>query len=441
MRFALPVALFLSVLFVEQATKAAPIARKGSLTKTASEGLALAKSGDCVAAVAVLEQAEAEEHRPVTAYALADCHVALGEILLAHEIFSALAKEDPKGAKSTDDKKALERAAAAASELDGRIPRLTIVLSPRVENPEFRVAGRKADVVDGKVLMPPDEKVDVEVRASGYQPATTSILLHEGETKSIQITLTPVGGTTDPNNSQNGNGQPKPEAAAPDPLPKHWFGVRFRGLVIPQFAMNLVGEGGTTTYWPGAAITYSNRSDIVDVEPSILFTSYGLSTTPFKPHDTPDTEWELIESDLWGVTAIVDILYRIKLDADSKVELRIGGGFGIGWAFTGDLYRWQSYPEDGQPGDPSTYQKCNGPNDPAGTFRYCNQLDKDKERFGNPDFNWFQGGARPVVYPWLSLPQISLAIRPIPELAIDIEFGLTLNGFLTGLGLRYGPNL
>jgi hypothetical protein len=66
------------------------------LSKAAKQGLSLAKSGDCVAAAIALERAESEDHRPVTAAALAGCHVALGELVLAHEIYEALAKENPR---------------------------------------------------------------------------------------------------------------------------------------------------------------------------------------------------------------------------------------------------------------------------------------------------------------------------------------------------------
>ncbi|MFO0548283.1 MAG: hypothetical protein U0271_07855 [Polyangiaceae bacterium] len=422
----------LAQLFCAPAT-AAP-ARQPPLGPTAKEGLKLAKSGDCVAAVPVLERAEAEAHRPVTASALADCHVALGEILLAHEIFDALARED-RASAGPDDKKAIDGAAAKAKSLDARIPRVTLVTSPEVTGLEVRVGGRKTEPLEGNVVrVPPDEKTEIEVRAEGYEPAVSTVLLTEGEAKTLRIELTAL-------EKRGPDGEPnkvKPTPAEIDPLPPHWIGARFRGLLVPEFVMNLVGDGGTTTYWPGAAITYTARLEVVDIEPTLMVTSYALGTTPFKPHDTPDTEWELVESDLWGLTATVDILYRVKLDDARHVELRIGGGFGVGWAFTGELYRWQSYPASGEPGDPAAYEKCVGPNNPAGTFRYCNQLDKDAERYGAPDATWFTGGARPVVYPWLSLPQIGLSFRPVPEVAIDLEIGLTLNGLLTGLGLRFG---
>lgn len=414
------------VLAVASSVQAAP----RTLGKPAKEGLELAKSGDCVAAVPVLERAELEDHRPVTAAALARCHIALGELLLAHEIYAALAEEAPDKAWDAADKGAAAEAKKAAKELDTRIPTVNLVLEPEPDQVEVRVGGRKAADVKSAIRVPPDEKIDIVVKADGYEPATTSILLGEGESKKVVVTLTPTGDGPPPK-------QEDPPKAEPDTLPKHWMGVRFRGLLLPQFVMNIVADGGRTTYLPGAGISYTARLEVVDIEPSITFTSYNLPTTAFKAKDTPDTEWELVESDLWGMTASVDILYRIPISP--AVEMRIGAGFGVGWAFTGELYRWQSFPASGEAGDPRTYQKCNGPNDPAGTFRYCNQLDKDADRYGRPDDSWHDGGARPIVYPWLSLPQIGFAFRPTPSVAIDLELGVTLNGLMTGAGVRYGP--
>ncbi|NUP08484.1 MAG: hypothetical protein HOW73_20740 [Polyangiaceae bacterium] len=402
--------------------------------KPAKSGLDLAKSGDCVAAVPLLERAEAEAHRPATAAALADCHVALGELLLAHEIYAALAAEPADRAWDAADKAASARARKTAADLDARIPKVLLTVEPADLDVEVRVAGVRVHDPSEPIRVPPDEKAEIVVSAKGYATQTSTVLLTEREQKKLRVVLEP---TTPPKKDGSGTKEPKDKPPAPlDESPKHWLGARFRGLFIPTFVMNIVGEGGTTTYLPGVGVTYTARLSVVDIEPSVTFTSYNLGPTPFKPRDTPDTEWEIVESDLWGVTASLDILYRIPV---SKIfEVRIGAGFGIGYAFAGDLYRWQSYPEDGQPGDPSTYKKCNGPNDPAGTFRYCNQLDKDADRYGAPDATWGDGGARPVVYPWLSLPQISFSFRPIERLAVDLELGATLNGVLTGTAIRIG---
>ncbi len=403
------------------------------LAPSAKEGVKLARSGDCVAAVPLLEKAETEDHRPVTAAALAGCQLSLGELVLAHEMFDALSRESASPAWSKEDKAAFEQAKLKVDELEPRIPRVILSVKPAAAVIEVRAGGRKANEPREPIRVPPDEKIDIKITAEGFEPWTLSVVLAEGESKNVAVELVPLPGARLPDVA------PKPPPPAPrSTIPPHWLGVRMRGLLLPQFVMNIVGEGGTTAYFPGVGVTYTERLETVDIEPSITFTHYGVGLTPFKPNDTPDTEWELFESTLWGMTAALDILYRVPFDDAGRVEMRIGGGVGLGWAFTGELFRWQSYPADGQPGDPATYEKCSGPNDPAGTFRYCNQLDKDAERFGQPDKSWHDGGGRPIVYPWLSLPQIAFAFRPADEVAIDLELGLTLNGLLAGTGVRFG---
>ncbi len=75
--------------------------------------------------------------------------------------------------------------------------------------------------------------------------------------------------------------------------------------------------------------------------------------------------------------------------------------------------------------------------DPAGTYRYCNALDKDKTRYGEVDKGWGDGGARPIIYPWIALPEVGLSFWPDDRWAIDVDLGLTISGFMGGLGGRY----
>jgi hypothetical protein len=404
----------------------------------AKKGLALAKSGDCVSAVSYLQKAEAAQHRPTTAAALARCHVALGELFLGWEIYDALSSEKPARDWTPDDHVAKKGAAKKAEELDERLPRVAVKVTPKTVDALVQVAGREVKDTSIPVRAPPDEKIEVRVTAEGYEPFVKSLVLSEGEIQTITAAL-------EPEKAKGGEGAGKPDVGpkakpvpAGDTGPEIWLGAKFRGLLMPTFVMNIVAEGGTTTYWPGGFVTMTARVGDVDLVPAIGVTSYALVPTPFKPHDTPDTEWERVESDLVALTLLLDVMYVVPLDAKEEGTFKIGAGFGLGWAFAGDVYRTQTYPRDGKEGDPSQYEPCKGPNDPAGTFRYCNQLDKDADRYGGPDKSWSDGGVRPVVFPWLAFPMMAFGYRPLDDLALDLELGITLNGFLTGAGARYG---
>jgi len=93
----------------------------------------------------------------------------------------------------------------------------------------------------------------------------------------------------------------------------------------------------------------------------------------------------------------------------------------------------------GKPGDPSTYLPCQGPNNPRGTFAYCNALDKDATHYpGYTEPDWFHGGIRPSLFPWLVLPQLGFSFRPSANVAIDLDTGVSISGILTSLGVRFG---
>jgi hypothetical protein len=412
----------------------AAYAQAGKLSTEAREGLALAKDGDCVAAVPKLEKAEIARHRPLTARALGACHVALGELLLAYEILSALAAETPDASWTRDDKKAHAQAKSEALSVDVRIPRVVL----RVETPsQVGVAPAKATAVvagverdpSEPIRVAPDEKTEIAVSAPGFAVETVTVLLTEGEEREVVVTLRPADAKGDP--------PPKEKPPSTGEGVEHWLGFGVRGIVMPQFLVGAVGEGGRTFFFPGGEVRYSARLASVDIEPSLAIMSYGTGTFPFKASGTPDTEWELVESDLLAMNLALDVLYRVPLTDSGSVEFRIGAGFGIGWAFFGEVYRWQSYPEDLQPGDPADYKKCKAPNDPPGSFRYCNQLDKDIDRYGAAEPWWGDGGVRPTIYPWISLPQLGFAFRPAEAMFLDVQAGLTPVGLFSQLGARF----
>lgn len=393
----------------------------------------LAREGDCVAAVPLLERAEAAEHRPSTAAALARCHVALGELLLAHDIWSNLAREKAEKSWTAEDRKAHAQAGEEAGRLLERIPTVELELRPEGASATVRLGRR---VVDPglAILAPPDERVVLRVDAEGYAPHEEEILLAEGGHRRVVVSLRPLGDAAEPN--------PAPSAApaADDGVEspsRVWLGARYRGMLLPSFLMNVVGEGGTTAYLPGGALTLDvpiTRS--LDFVGSLGAQSFATGPFPFKPHGTPDTEWEIVESDLMAIVATAELMWRFPLDDAERVSFRLGGGLGVGLSVFGDLYRTQAYPANGDASDPDSYAPCVGPNDPAGTFRYCNQLDKDATRYGEADRALGDGGARPVVYPWVALPQLGLELRPTDGFAFDLELGVSLTGFFGGAGAK-----
>lgn len=403
-----------------RAASATPLSADGR------RGVALAKKGDCVKAMPLLEKAEEKRHAATTTAALAGCHLSLGDLLIARDLYQSLAEEKPKRDWSHDDKRAQAEAKDKVDVLDARIPRITFDVSPAVAGVEIRVDDSVVDDPSEGAQVPPDEKVRIAITAEGYESIEDTIVLQERARRRYPVHLVKLGGAK------------KPLAPRRDTRPTTWIGGRFRGDLIPKFWMHIAADGGTTLFEPSAEVVLTKRFGRFDLEPSFGFTSYRMGPTPFKPHGRPNTEWEIVESNLLGLELKLGMLYRLPLDDAERVSLRIGGGVGVGWMSFGDLVRTQAYPT-GDPNDPASYQKCKGPNNPAGTFRYCNQLDKDALRYDNhPDKAWGDGGVRPVLYPWVMLPEIGLEVDPARWVALDLDFGVALTGFVTGAGVRFG---
>lgn len=403
----------------------------------ARRGLDLAKKGDCVNAVPLLEEAELARHKPTTASALAGCYVALGELVRAAEMYHAIAEEEPNKTFTAADRAAVAAAAKKADDLDARIPVVEFKRDKDYPELEIEVDGVVVGDPDKPRQVPPDTAVIVAVRAAGYQELKQRLVLEEGAHKVVKVHLE-RDGSAEP--QVRGPAGPD-EATKPDAKVKggKWFGGRFRAFLIPKFLMNAFGDGGTDVFAPGAGLFYGTPIGKSELDLALHYTSFGMGPTPYKPVGTPNTEWEIIESNLMALTLSVEIVRVVPLDDAGKWTFRIGGGLGVGWMFLGDLHRTQAYPPKGIGTDPYKLKKCKGPNNPSGTYAYCNQLDKDADHYGDfAEPSWFDGGARPAIYPWVALPEMGLTTMVSKKAALDFELGVSLTGFFGGIGLRYG---
>ncbi|KYF47209.1 hypothetical protein BE04_31345 [Sorangium cellulosum] len=253
--------------------------------------------------------------------------------------------------------------------------------------------------------------------------------------------------------------EPTPPDEMPAPTPPAgrkqrnvWLGAGFRGFFVPQVMFELFGEGGRHAFFPGGDVSLSTRLGRFDLVFSVAYARFRLQETPFLPNGHPDTDYEIIESDLQALQADARLVWNIPLDRDERFAFRVGAGLGVGWMFMGELYRTQAYPGDAVPGDQSTfvpgdpyrYKKCRGPNNPEGSFRYCNQLDYDADHYpGYAEPSWFTRpkgkpqGLKPVVYPWLLFPELGLSFRPWDRVAFDLRVGASVTGPLGALGIRF----
>lgn len=391
----------------------------------AQKGMLFAKKRDCVRAIPLLEDAELARHRPSTGLALADCYVATGELLKGSELYHVIVADKPQRFWVRSDYNAAKAAKKKAQDLDARIPRLSFRIEGEYEDLEIEIDGKAVSDPTQDRQVQPDVEVSIAARAKGREEHRRKVVLTEGERHVVAVRLAPAR-------------REKP-APAPAARATSWLGARYYGVILPRFVMNIVADGGRTLIVPGGAFTFTTQATDAEITVALGYLSYRMGDTPFKPHGQPDTEWEWTRTNLSALTATVDLMWSFPLDAAGNVQFRIGGAAGLGWMFAGEMNRVQSYPKDGKPGDPWSYAQCAGPNNPRGTFRYCNALDKDAMHYpGYAEPDWFHRGIRPLVFPWLVLPQLGFSFRPSRALAIDLDTGVSVSGFLTSLGFRVG---
>ena len=209
-----------------------------------------------------------------------------------------------------------------------------------------------------------------------------------------------------------------------------FIGLRYRGIIVPKFMMNLFGDGGRTVYVHGFGPEFAIRKDGFEYIFSLWYAAYSMKDTPFKASSDGEDAWEIVNSKIKVLYLTADFLW--SHDFSPEFALNYGLGAGFGFVF-GDLERTQAYPPNGVAGDPYTYQKCSGqfaPN-PA----YCQ--DDNNHYAGYTEPSWADGGSKPIIFPWLVF-QTGFRYKPHRNFVARLDAGFGTSGFFFGLGADYG---
>lgn len=222
----------------------------------------------------------------------------------------------------------------------------------------------------------------------------------------------------------------------------YFVGLRYRGNVIPGFMLNLFLDEGKTIYTNMLGVEFDIRKDGFSLVPALSYHELGTGDLLFKQKNTKDIpgNYSLVNSGMKVVYASVDLLWSTKLS--KNVEFEYGAGFGLGAVF-GDLENsWvQEGPTGNLVGDNGKhYTRCNAVNPTPGTG--CNKADhqnSDVDKVnGYKESSWFNGGAKPSLFPWVAVPQIGLRIKPVKNFVGRLGIGFALTGFWFGLNAEYG---
>lgn len=229
-----------------------------------------------------------------------------------------------------------------------------------------------------------------------------------------------------------------------------FIGLRFRNLVVPKFMINIFADGGDTVNVFSFGPELTIRKGETEYDFSLSYADYSMDPFLFKGADDGNDAWEIVSSDMKVVYLTIDLLYNIPLDAKGRFSVLIGGGVGIGAVF-GNLYRAQASYIGADPSNPDAddinkWVPCSGAGMPGGIDpttgnRYCDDSNdhfKSSGEDGYDESSWANGGSKPFIFPWISLPQVSFRYKPIKQIQSRLDLGFSLTGFFFGLSAGYG---
>jgi hypothetical protein len=225
-----------------------------------------------------------------------------------------------------------------------------------------------------------------------------------------------------------------------------FIGLRFRDVVVPKFMINIFAEGGTTVNVPMVGPEFGIRRDHLEYDFAIQYADYSMKPFLFRGKTDGVESNELVSSSMKLLYATIDLLYDVPIDSSGRFSFLIGGGVGLAPVF-GTLYRTQAYPHNGNANDtnPAHWGYCTGAmkpnaqNGPNG-IPWCDASNNHYGTAANPHVepSWANGGSKPVIFPWISLPQLSFRYKPIKQLETRADVGFSITGFFFGLTAAYG---
>jgi hypothetical protein len=221
--------------------------------------------------------------------------------------------------------------------------------------------------------------------------------------------------------------------ASETPARTYYFvGLRHRVTVIPQFMVNLfVNEGSTFVSWSPVGLELDIRRDDFSLIPFLTYTSYGFGDTLFWQKNSADVpqNYSDVNSGLSGIYLGADLLWSKKISKNFDFEY--GAGFGLGVIFgslTNDwVYQTPNGPLVG--GNKNHYTPCATTNDAPSCQAPQHQNSTVNKVGGYQEPNWLQGGSIPVVFPYISIPQVGIRWKPIRQYEMRFTTGFSLTGF------------
>jgi hypothetical protein len=232
-----------------------------------------------------------------------------------------------------------------------------------------------------------------------------------------------------------------------DPSKRYYFfGLRYRGDVIPQFLINAFVDGGSTIYSNAVGVELDSRKDGLSQVFALTLQNYNTGDLLFLQKDkvTTANNYSVVNSSLNAIYASVDFLWSVPLDTSHHLDFEYGLGVGLGIVF-GDLHDNWVY-ASGNTGayyDPVTNQhfnQCQTVNsDPTGgACQPTNHSNATVNKVGNYSEQAGIAGPKPILFPMVNFPQIGLRYKPVKTFEARLGMGFSLTGFWFGISGDYG---
>jgi hypothetical protein len=209
----------------------------------------------------------------------------------------------------------------------------------------------------------------------------------------------------------------------------YFLGVRYRGIVVPKFMMNIFADGGKTVYVHGIGPEFVIRKNGFEYNIGLWYAAYSMDPTLFKGNTDGEEAWELVSSKVKVLYLTSDFLWSQEFTPE--FALNYGFGAGLGFVF-GDLHR-NEVSKDAS----GNYVPCSGPrgDTSANQVYYCDDKGTHYGDYTEP--NWAHSGSKPIFFPWL-VAQTGIRFKPQRNIVARLDLGFGTSGFFFGFGADYG---
>lgn len=220
------------------------------------EGIQLADAGRCPEAIDKLSRSEALYHAPTTLTRLAECQIAVGQVVLGTENLNLVVREQLGDNPPQAFVQAQQRAAQLLEGARGKIAYLVIYVQPSGADAHVTVNGVEVPRPLLGARRPTDPgQHQVRVEAPGFYPAAQTVELAEGQSQELRVTLKPV--SQQPRVAQQAD-QAQLAAPPPDAYADAGTTRSSGGSLVPAFIAFGVGAVGLTA-GTVAGIVASNK--------------------------------------------------------------------------------------------------------------------------------------------------------------------------------------